>query len=69
VVKQGTVLWSLLYQYHKEIFKNRNMPYWTLIHPELIIQAYKSSQAESKTIRLGAQENQSLGGIGGAWVM
>jgi hypothetical protein len=35
----------------------------------LILQAYTSNQPEAKTIRLGAQENQSLGGIGGAWIL
>ena len=69
VVKQGTLLWSLLFAYHKEIFDARGKAYWTLIPPELILQAYTSSQADSKTIRLGAQENQALGGIGGAWVL
>lgn len=69
VVKQGTLLWSVLYPYHRAIFKARNRPYWTLVPPALILQAYSSNQVEPKTIRLGAQENQSLGGIGGAWVL
>jgi hypothetical protein len=69
VVKQGTLLWSILYPYHKAIFNSKKSAYWTLIPPDLIFQAYNSNQADSKTIRLGAQENQSLGGIGGAWVL
>jgi hypothetical protein len=69
VVKQGTLLWSLLYPYHRAIVKARNTPYWTLIPPALILRAYSTNQVEPKTIRLGAQENQSLGGIGGAWVL
>lgn len=69
VVKQGTLLWSILYPYHKALFGVRKSAYWTLIPPALILQAYSSNQADSKTIRLGAQENQSLGGIGGAWVL
>lgn len=69
VVKQGTLLTPLLYPYHKALYQKQNAPYWTLIAPELILQAYTSTQAESKTIRLGAQENQSLGGIGGAWIL
>ncbi len=69
VVKQGTLLWSLLYPYHKALFGVKKSPYWALISPALIYQAYNSNQADSKTIHLGAQENQSLGGIGGAWVL
>ncbi len=69
VVKQGTLLWSLLYPYHKALFGKRRAAYWTLISPDLILQAYGTNQADSKTIRLGAQENQSLGGIGGVWVL
>lgn len=69
VVKQGTLLWSILYPYHKILFETYGSAYWTLISPALILQAYASNQADSKTIRLGAQENQSLGGIGGAWVL
>lgn len=69
VVKQGTLLWSILYPYHKALFGVRKSAYWTLISPSIILQAYTSNQADSKTIRLGAQENQSLGGIGGAWVL
>ena len=69
VVKQGTLLWSILYPYHKALFGVRKSAYWTLISPSIILQAYSSNQADSKTIRLGAQENQSLGGIGGAWVL
>jgi hypothetical protein len=69
VVKQGTLLWSVLYPYHRGIFQERGGPYWTLVPPALILQAYCSIQAESKTIQLGAQENQSLGGIGGAWIL
>jgi hypothetical protein len=69
VVKQGTLLWSILYPYHKALFGVRKSAHWTLISPALILQAYSSNQADSKTIRLGAQENQSLGGIGGAWVL
>ena len=69
VVKQGTLLWSILYPYHKALFDVKKTAYWSLISPELIYQAYNSNQADSKTIRLGSQENQSLGGIGGAWVL
>lgn len=69
VIKQGTLLWSLLYPYHKAMFEKLRTAYWTLISPALILQAYSSNQADSKTIRLGAQENQSLGGIGGAWIL
>jgi hypothetical protein len=69
VVKQGTLLWSVLYPYHQAIFKARRSPYWTLVPPALILQTYSSNQVELKTIRLGAQENQSLGGIGGAWIL
>ncbi|MCB9420768.1 MAG: hypothetical protein H6667_13255 [Ardenticatenaceae bacterium] len=69
VVKQGTLLWSILYPYHKALFGVRKSAYWTLISPSIILQAYTSNQADSKTIRLGAQENQSLGGIGGAWIL
>lgn len=69
VVKQGTLLWSVLYPYNKALYESRKSAYWTLISPALILQAYSSNQADSKTIRLGAQENQSLAGIGGAWVL
>jgi hypothetical protein len=69
VVKQGTTLWSLLYPYHKAIFSAKNGPYWTLVPPPMILEAYQQEQVEPKTIRLGAQENRSLGGIGGAWII
>jgi hypothetical protein len=69
VVKQGTHLWTLLYPYHKAIYRLRQSPYWTLVPPEMILRAYTSEQVEPKTIRLGAQENHCLGGIGGTWVM
>jgi hypothetical protein len=69
VVKQGTLLWSMLYPYHRAIFETQSRPYWTLVPPALILQAYTTNQPEPKTIRLGAQENQSLGGIGGAWIL
>ena len=69
VVKQGTLLWSVLYPYHRAAFRALRYPYWTLIPPSLILQAYSSNQAEPKTIQLGARENQSLGGIGGAWIL
>jgi hypothetical protein len=69
VVKQGTLLWSLLYPYHRALFEAQKSAYWAIISPTLIYQAYNSNQADSKTIHLGAQENQSLGGIGGAWVI
>jgi hypothetical protein len=59
----------VLYPYHQAIFKARRSPYWTLVPPALILQTYSSNQVELKTIRLGAQENQSLGGIGGAWIL
>ncbi|MEM6379208.1 MAG: hypothetical protein AAF705_13425, partial [Bacteroidota bacterium] len=68
-VKMGTLLWSSLYPYHSEIYKNLNRPYWSLIPPSTIIDAYAHGQYETKTLRLGASENRSLGGIGGAWVM
>ncbi len=69
VVKQGTLLWSLLYPYHKALFEVKKSAYWALVPPKLIYQAYNSNQGYLKTIRLGSQENQSFGGIGGAWVL
>jgi len=70
VVKAGTLLWSALYPYHKAIYQNIESPYWVVIPPQIILQAYGATmQAEFKTLRLGAQENRCLGGIGGAWVL
>ena len=69
VVKQGTTLWSLLYPYHKSIYSTQHEAYWSLVPPQLILEAYQQEQIEPKTIRLGAQENRSLGGIGGIWVI
>jgi hypothetical protein len=69
VVKQGTLLWTILYPYHRELYERRGGPYWTLVSPNLIFTAYNSNQVDTKTLRLGAHENQSLGGIGGAWVL
>jgi len=69
VVKSGTVLWSILYPYHKLLYKSIKKPYWAIISPSLILQAYVTNQPEAKTLRLGAQENQSLGGVGGAWIL
>ncbi len=69
VIKQGTLLWSTLFPYHRAIYARRGGAYWAIIPPGLILEAYGSSQADSKTLRLGAKENQSLGGIGGAWII
>lgn len=70
VVKQGTRLWSLLYPYHQAMYAwSGCKAYWAVIPSELILQAYATTQIEPKTLRLGAQENQSLGGIGGAWIL
>lgn len=69
VVKQGTLLWSVLYPYHGVVFQALDRPYWALVPSALILQAYSSNQVEPKTIQLGARENQSLGGIGGAWIL
>lgn len=70
VVKAGTLLWSTLYPYHKAIYQQRQSPYWVVLPPKIILQAYGATmQAEFKTLRLGAQENRCLGGIGGTWVL
>lgn len=74
VVKQGTLLWNALYPYHKQLFQSIGCPYWGLVHPKLVWDVYgvtKSDQSRwvPKTLRLGSQENQSLAGIGGAWVI
>jgi len=69
VVKAGSELWMRLYRYHRAIYGRFRAPYWLLVPPELIVNAYDTGQPETKTLRLGAQENRSLGGIGGAWVM
>lgn len=69
VVKQGTLLWTILFPYHTQLFQKKGGAYWAIIAPSLILQAYSSTQADNKTLRLGASENQSLGGIGGAWIL
>lgn len=69
VVKQGTLLWTILFPYHTQLFKMKGGPYWTIISSELIQRAYSSTQADNKTLRLGAEESQSLGGIGGVWIL
>lgn len=69
VVKQGTLLWTILFPYHTQLFKKKGGAYWAIISPNLILKAYSSTQADNKTLRLGATESQSLGGVGGAWIL
>jgi hypothetical protein len=69
VVKKGTLLWSRLYAFHRKLYEMRKGAYWTIIPPKIIWETYTGNQADAKTLKLGARENQSLGGIGGAWVM
>lgn len=69
VIKQGSSLWSQVYPYHRELFRIQQGPYWTIVPPKLIWDTYDLGQYEPKTLMLGNQENRSLGGIGGLWVM
>src|SRR5207249_3988251 len=71
VVKQGSTLWMVLYPYHRKLSAlRRGEPYWAQIPPQLVWQAYASDeQSQPKTLLLGARESQSLGGVGGLWVL
>lgn len=71
VVKQGTRLWDELYPYHVALSRHhRGSAYWAQVSPQLIWDVYAfPDQSTPKTIHLGALENQSLGGIGGLWVL
>lgn len=71
VIKQGSLLWTVLYPYHQELSRlNGRQPYWAEIAPELIWATYANSQqTQPKTLLLGAHESQALGGVGGLWVL
>jgi len=71
VVKQGSALWEVLRPYHRALSKSRcGRPYWAQIPPQLVWQAYANDeQSQPKTLLLGARESQSLGGVGGLWVL
>jgi hypothetical protein len=71
VVKQGTRLWDELYPYHVELSRRHGgQAYWAQLSHQLIWDVYAfPDQPTPKTIHLGAREDQSLGGIGGLWVL
>ncbi len=71
VVKQGTRLWDELYPYHLELSRHyEGEAYWAQLSHKLIWDVYAfPDQPTPKTIHLGAREDQSLGGIGGLWVL
>jgi hypothetical protein len=69
VIKQGSSLWSQAYPYHRELYRINQGPYWAIVPPRLLWDTYDQEQYEPKTLMLGSQENRSLGGIGGLWVM
>jgi hypothetical protein len=71
VVKEGTRLWDEIYPYHRQLARHHGgSSYWAQISPQLIWDVYAfPDQPTPKTIHLGARESQSMGGIGGLWVL